>query len=178
MLFRIMLVAALLLAVAAAITIPVRLAAKTPIEPATLSRVTVGLLWLAGILSALMTLAIMAAAAWGMDTRLAWGLSVYPYLVPALSLPAFLLLRIASPLVLSRVLWFLTAACGVACYFGDRADRMASGVRLVSDPLENLGMFLNAFTILFVAISLLVQMAAVCRRREETQTKLVHPVSS
>ncbi len=82
---------------------------------------TVGLLWLAGILSGLMTLAIMAAAVWGMDTQLAWGLGIYPYLIPALSLPAFLLLRIASPLVLSRMLWFLTTACGIAWYFGDES---------------------------------------------------------
>ena len=66
-----------------------------------------------------------------------------------LSLPGFLLLRISPPRVLARVLWFLTAACGVAWYFGDRADRISSGLPLISDPLENLGMFLNAFTLLF-----------------------------
>jgi hypothetical protein len=39
-----------------------------------------------------------------MDSRVPWGLGVYMYLVPALSLPAFLLLGVSSLPTLSRVL--------------------------------------------------------------------------
>jgi xanthine/uracil permease len=77
----------LLITIAAVIGVPLRLAAKPPIKPQTLSRLTVLLLWSAGILSGLMTLIALAAAAWGMDTRVPWGLGLYMYLIPALSLP-------------------------------------------------------------------------------------------
>jgi len=170
-LFRYVLIAALLISLAAVIVIPLRLASKTRIGPEMLRRMTLGSLWIAGILSGLMSIVILAAAAWGMDTHIAWGLGIYPYLIPALSLPPFLLLLIATPQTLSRVLWFLTGACGIAWYFGDRADRIASGMALVSDPLRNLGTFLNVCTLLFVAISLLVQMAAIFRRREQYLVK-------
>lgn len=50
----------------------------------------------------------------------------------------------------------------------DYTDRIASGLPLISDPLENLGMFLNAFTLLFVATSMLVQLAAICWWRERS----------
>ena len=76
----------LLITIAAVIGVPLRLAAKPPIKPQTLSRLTVLLLWSAGILSGLMTLITLAAAAGGMDTRVPWGLGVYMYLIPALFL--------------------------------------------------------------------------------------------
>lgn len=173
MLFRVVLIAAYSLALLAGIALPLRLAAKSRIEPQMLSGIRVGLLWIAGMLSGLMAIFALAAAAWGMDTRLKWGLGVYPYLIPVLSLPGFLLLRISPPRVLARVLWFLTAACGVAWYFGDRADRISSGLPLISDPLENLGMFLNAFTLLFIAISLLVHMAAISWRRQKASDSVL-----
>lgn len=159
----------LVLALIAAIALPLHLAFSTSVTATTLLRIS--FLWIAGILSGLMTLAILAAAAWGMDTRIPYGLGVYPYLIPALSLPAFLLLRFASLPALSRTLWFLTAACAVAWYFGDRADRIASGMRPISNPTEIFGIFFNAFTILFLIISVLVQFADVCRRREQNLTK-------
>lgn len=171
MLFSLVLVAGVAIAAITLIVVPVRLASKSRVDPQRLSMTRVGLLWLAGIASGLMTLFILAAAAWGMDTRLPWGLGVYPYLIPALSLPAFLLLRITSPITLSRAFWLLTVLCGTAWYFGDRAERIASGLRQVTDPLENLGMFLNAFTILLVAISVLVQVAAICWRRERANIR-------
>ena len=109
----------------------------------------------------------LAAAAWGMNTRLPWGLGIYMYLTPALSVPAFLLLRFSSVRTLSLVLWFLTVASSFAFYFGDKADRMASGMRPISDPGERLGMFFNAFTLVLIAILVLVQLASVCTTREK-----------
>lgn len=124
------------------------------------------LLLIAGIFSAVMTLMILAAAAWGMDTGLPWGLGVYPYLIPALSLPAFFLLRISAK-ALSRAFWLLTIACAIAWYVGDRADRVAQGLHFLSGPREIVGMFFNAFTILFILISTLVQLAAICKKRQK-----------
>lgn len=168
MLSHFVLTAAVLVAIASLVAVPLWLASASRIDPRKVSAVRIGLLWLAGLLSGIMTLIIVAVAAWGMDTRLPWGLGVYPYLIPALSLPAFLVLKFASPVALSRVFWFLAAACGPAWYFGDRADRIASGFQQVSD----LGMFLNLFTFLLLAISVLVQMAAICWRREQAMYRL------
>ena len=168
---RFVIVAAFVMTAIAVITIPLRFAKGNPIAAQTLSRMAVFLLWIAGILSGLLTLAALAAAAWGMDTRLPWGLGVYMYLIPVLSLPAFLLLLFSSLRALSHVLWFLTVASAFAFYFGDRADRIASGMQPITDRMDSLGMFLNFFTILFVLISTLVQLAAVCKGREQRQTR-------
>jgi hypothetical protein len=162
--------AAFVITAIAVIAISLRLAKGNLIAAQTLSRTTIFLLWSAGILSGLLTLAALASAAWGMDTRLPWGLGVYMYLIPALSLPAFLLLIFSSLRALSRVLWFLTVASAFAFYFGDRAERIASGMQPIADRMDILGMFLNFFTILFVFISILVQLAAVCKLREQRQT--------
>ena len=88
----------------ALIGLPLRLIARPQLNPRTLVRIAVSLLWAAGILSGWTTLLALAAGAWGMDTRVPWGLGVYMYLVPALSLPAFLLLGVSSLPTLSRVL--------------------------------------------------------------------------
>ena len=138
----------LLITIVAVIGVPLRLAANPPIKPQTLSGLTILLLWSAGILSALMALIALAAAAWGMNTRLPWGLGVYMYLIPVLSLPSFLVLRFSNPTTLSRVLWFLTVACAFAWYFGDQAERTFSGLRPLSGSRDILGTFFNAFTII------------------------------
>jgi hypothetical protein len=115
-----------------------------------------------------MTLMILAAAAWGMDTRPPWGLGIYMYLIPALSLPVFLLLKL-SVRALSRVLWLLTVINALAWFFGDRADRIASGLKPLSDPREITGIFLNTFTLLFLIVAVLVQLAELCRRKGQTE---------
>ena len=81
-------VVGLVVAIVALIAVPsmVRFGASIPSQTLAVIRAT--LLWIAGVFSGLMTLMILAAA-WGMDTRLPWGLGIYMYLIPALSLPAF-----------------------------------------------------------------------------------------
>ena len=111
-----------------------------------------------------MTLLTLAAVAWGMDTRTPWGLGVYMYLIPALSLPAFFLLRF-SVRSLSRALWFLTVSNALAWFLGDRAGRIASGMKPLSAPIEIIGIVPNEFTILYLVISVLVQLAELCRRK-------------
>jgi hypothetical protein len=130
-----------------------------------LSLISLFFLVVAGVLSGLLSLVCLAAAAFGMNTRLPWGLGIYMYLMPALSVPAFLVLRFSSVRTLSLVLWFLTVASSFAFYFGDQADRVASGLRPISDPKERLGMFFNAFTLVLIAISVLVQLASICKSR-------------
>jgi hypothetical protein len=115
---------AIVVAVIAFVWIPLRLAAKTPVPTGQLAGIKTGLLSVAGVLSAFTALMAAAAAAWGMDTRLPWGLGIYMYLIPVLSLPAFLLLFV-SVRSLSRFLWMLTILNPPASYFGDRADRIA-----------------------------------------------------
>jgi hypothetical protein len=90
------------------------------------------------------------------------------YLIPALSLPAFLLLKF-SVRALSRALWLLTVINAIAWFFGDRADRITAGMRPLSDPIEMAGMFLNAFTLLYLTISVLVQLAELCRRKANAE---------
>jgi hypothetical protein len=160
-------IGALVITIISLIAVPLRLASNKPVAPQTRSGIANALLLVAGILSGLMTLMILAAAAWGMDTRPPWGLGVYMYLIPALSLPAFLLLRFSSVRTLSRVFWLLTLACAIAWHFGDRSDRIASGMQPVSDPMEIMGTYFNTFTILYVMISILLQVAAVCRRKQD-----------
>ncbi len=110
----------------------------------------------------------MAGAAWGMDTRLAWGLGIYLYLIPALSLPLFLLLFFFSVRTFSRAFWLIPLICPFAWYFGDRAYRVDSGWKPISDPVQIFGMFFNAFTILLIAIAIIIQLAAMCEHRAST----------
>ena len=161
-------VVSLVVALIAVVAIPLMLRSGASISSQTFAVISGSLLWIAGIISGLMMLMILAAAAWGMDTRPPWGLGVYMYLIPALSLPAFLLLKF-SVRALSRVLWLLTVINAPAWFFGDRADRIASGLKPLSDPREITGMFLNAFTILYVIISVLVQLAEFCGRKGRTE---------
>jgi hypothetical protein len=166
MLFSFLLLAGLIITVTSVCAVPFLL--RAPISPQTLAIAKGVLLWIAGVLSGLMMLISMAAAAWGMNTRLPWGIGVFMYLLPALSLPAFLLLKFSVRL-LSRGLWALTLINSFVWLFGDRADRIASGIKLLSDPLQIAGMFLNAFTLLYLIISVLVQIAALCEHKRESR---------
>jgi hypothetical protein len=166
MLFSFLLLAGLIIAVTSVSAVPFLLGA--PISPQTIAIAKGVLLWIAGVLSGLMMLISMGAAAWGMNTRLPWRIGVFMYLLPALSLPAFLLLRFSVRL-LSRGLWALTLLNSFVWLFGDRADRIASGIKLLSDPLQIAGMFLNAFTLLYLIISVLVQIAALCEHKRESR---------
>lgn len=169
MLFSFLMVAGLVLTIISVIAVPLLLRSRAPNSLQTIAATKVVLLWIAGILSGLMMLISLAAAAWGMDTRLPWGLGVYMYLVPALSLPAFLLLRF-SVHTLSRTLWLLAVINGPAWFFGDRADRIASGLKPLSGPREISGTFLNAFTLLYLIICVLVQLAALCSRNSRSES--------
>ena len=135
-----------------------------------------GLLIFASVISSVMTLIVLAAAAWGMDTSLPWGLGIYPYLIPALSLPAFFLLRI-SVSALSRTYWALSIANGFAWYFGDQIDRSVHGLKPNPDPdwWHIPGVFFNFFTILLVLISVLIQLAAFCKVKEKRLTESAPP---
>jgi hypothetical protein len=168
MLFSFLLLVGLIVAIIAAIAVPLFLRPGVSISSHTLFRVRAALLWFAGILSGLMMLISLAAAAWGMNTRLPWGLGVYMYLIPALSLPAFLLLKFPGR-TLSPALWLLTVLNAPVWFFGDRADRLASGLKPLSGPSEITGMFLNAFTLLYIIISVLVQLAELCGRKSQTE---------
>lgn len=84
MLARFIFWAAIAGVVIAVLAVPLRLAANRPSTTQTMSGMSNGLLIFAGVLSAFMTLIILAAAAWGMDTSVPWGLGIYPYLIPAL----------------------------------------------------------------------------------------------
>lgn len=136
-----------------------------PVLPAAkLSAMKIGLLWIAGIVSACTALISVLAAAWGMDLRLPWGLGIYPYLIPVLSLFAFLLLLFASVRFLSAVLWLLVAANGFSWFYSDRVTRIASGWQPTTG-WEAVGMFFNAFTIVMFLVAIMVQSAAVCESR-------------
>jgi hypothetical protein len=168
---RFLLWPASIVAVLAGVFLPLRLAAGPPIRPSVLQATRTMLLWMAGLLSGLMTLIILAAAAWGMDPRLPWGLGIYPYLLPALSLPLFLLLLVCHVQVLANAFWLLTAIFPFAWYFGDRVERIATHLQPLTDPLEIFGSFLNVFTLLLIAISILVQLAAVCDLKAKRDPK-------
>jgi hypothetical protein len=163
-------IVAAVVALISAIGVRLWLASKAPIAMNALSSSRKILLWIAGVFGAFTALIALAAAAWGMDTRLPWGLGLYMYLIPIMTLPAFLLL-LFSVRALSRVLWILATLCPFAWYFGDRADRIASGLRPLSAPSEILGMFINAFTILLVMIALIVQAANLYKRKEQRQSE-------
>lgn len=169
MLFSFLMVAGVVVTIIAVIAVPFLLRSRASNSSKTLAGTRAVLLWIAGVLSGLMMLTSFAAAAWGMDTRLPWGLGVYMYLIPALSLPAFLLVKF-SVRTLSRTLWFLSFINGPAWFFGDRADRIASGLKPLSGPLEITGMFLNGFTLFYVIISVLVQLAALCSRNSRAES--------
>ena len=166
MLFSFLLLAGLIITVTSVSAVPFLL--RAPISPETLAIAKGVLLWIAGVLSGFMMLISMAAAAWGMNTRLPWGIGVFMYLLPALSLPVFLFLKFSVRL-LSRGLWALTLLNSFVWLFGDRADRIASGIKLLFDPLQIAGMFLNAFTLLYLIISVLVQIAALCQHKRESR---------
>jgi hypothetical protein len=104
MITRVVMWSSLLITAVALIGLPLRLITSPQLNSRALTSIAVSLLWVAGILSCWTTLLALAAGAWGMDSRVPWGLGVYMYLVPALSLPAFLLLRVSSLPTLSRVL--------------------------------------------------------------------------
>jgi len=164
-------------AVAAIILIPWSLRTNSSIVLDRLALIGSLLVSFAAILSGFLALLSLVAAAWGMNTRLPWGLGIYIYLMPALSLPAFLLLLFSTVQWLSRVLWLLTVASSLAFYFGDKADRIASGLRPISDPQQLVGMFLNAFTLLLFAIAVIVQSGSICmtRHRRMLDAGLLRP---
>ena len=124
------------------------------------------LLILAAVCSGCLSLVCLAAAAWGMNPSLPWGLGILMYLIPALGFPSFAILKFSSVRVLSCVLWFMTLASSVAFYFGAQAERLASGLRPITVATERIGMFANAFTIVLIGIAVLVQVASVCASRE------------
>ncbi len=157
----------LIAAALAAITIPLSLRYGSPAMLKNLSLVKTGLLVLASVCSGLLSLISLAAAAWGMNTSLPWGLGIFMYLIPALGFPAFVILKFGSVRLLSRVLWLMTLASSLAFYFGDQADRLASGLRPITNPTERIGMFTNAFTIVLVGIAVLVQAASICASKEK-----------
>lgn len=169
MLFSFLMVAGLAVTIVSVIAVPLLLRSGSSNSWRSLAAYRAVLLWIAGILSGFMMLISFAAAAWGMDTRLPWGLGVYSYLIPALSLPAFLLLRF-SVLTFSRALWLLATVNGPAWFFGDRADRIASGFKPLTESREILGMFFNAFTLLYLIIAVLVQLAALCSRKSRSES--------
>ena len=168
MLFSFLIIVGVIVTAIAAIAIPLLLRSGASISLQTLAVIRTALLWMGGVLSGLMMSMSFAAAAWGMDTRLPWGLGVYMYMIPALSLPAFLLLKLSSR-ALSRALWLLTFINAPAWFFGDRADRIASGLKPLSDPREITGMLLNSFTLLYLIISVLVQLSELCGRKGQTK---------
>lgn len=141
-----------------------RLFLRPALSAEMLSAMKKGLLWVAGVFSACTALFSMLGALWGLDTRLPWGLGIYPFLIPILSVFAFLLLLFTSVKMLSIVLWLLTAANGLAWSLADRATRIASGWQ-PNKGWEAVGMFCNAFTIVMFLAAVMVQSAAVCESR-------------
>ena len=123
------------------------------------------LLSVAASSAVLLSVVALAAAAWGMNAQLPWGLGYWMYLTPVLSLPAFILLRFGTPRLLARALWLLTLASSVAFYFGDQAERSASGLPQAG-VTQRLGAAANAFTLVCFGIALLAQMASVCATKE------------
>lgn len=168
-LFSFLTAVGLVVTIVAVIGVPLLLRSGASNSLKTIAATKAVLLWIAGVLSGLMMLISFAAAAWGMNSRLPWGLGVYMYLIPALSLPAFLLLSF-SVHALSRTLWLLAVISGPAFFFGDRADRIASGLKPLSSPGEITGMFLNGFTLLYLIVAVLVQLAALCSRNSRAES--------
>ena len=94
------------------------------------------------------------------------------YFAPMLSLPALSLLAFGKLRLLARVLWLLTLASSFTFYFGDQAERLASGLRPINDTSERVGMFANAFTLVLLGIAVLVQMASACASKEATSIQV------
>jgi hypothetical protein len=151
--------------------VPLGLRFGSPILLRNVRLVRICLLATAGAFSGLLLLICLAAAAWGMNTHLPWGLGVLMYLIPALSLPTFVILKLGSVRLLSFVLWLLATTSSFAFYFGDRADRLASGLRPITDLQERIGMFFNAFTLMLLGIAVLVQVASVCASWEKRMVR-------
>jgi Na+-transporting methylmalonyl-CoA/oxaloacetate decarboxylase gamma subunit len=107
-----------------------------------------------------------------MDTTLPWGFGIYECVIPALSLPAFLILLVFRVRILSRVFWILTAFNSIAWCLGDWAATIAVG-RAYKFDIENVGMVLNLFSLLYIVISAIVQFAAHC----EDKRLVEHPVT-
>jgi hypothetical protein len=130
----------LMAAALAVIAVPLGLKFGSPAMLKNLSLVRTGLLVVAAVCSGLLSLICLAAAAFGMNTSLPWGLGILMYLIPGLGFPAFVILKFGSVRVLSYVLWLMTLASSLAFYFGDQADRLASGLRPITNPTERIGM--------------------------------------
>ena len=128
------------------------------------------LLSIAAAFACLLSLVVLAAAAWGMNTSLQWGLGYWMYLTPVASLPAFLLLKLGTTRLLSRVLWLLTLVSSIAFYFGDQADRAASGLPQAG-TMQRLGTAANGLTLVLLGIAGLVQMASACATKESELTQ-------
>lgn len=90
-----------------------------------------------------------------------WGGNIFPFLAPALVLPAFLLLLLGSTRILAGIMWLLTAASPVDWYLSLRME----AVRPVTST-DAAGALFNFFTLLMICISLLVQVAAFGERSE------------
>lgn len=165
MLWRIVLWLALPCCLIALISIPVWLRSNTQIEQSKLAGTKLALLWIGGILFGFVSLVGLAAAAWGMDTQLPWGVGVYPYLLLVLGLPAFSLLFFARTRILSLVLWVITITFPFAWYWSERAERTSKGWAPNSDPRELLGTFLNAFTLVMIPAAIFVHLAASCEKK-------------
>jgi hypothetical protein len=165
-----LLIAVFIISALALLIVPMGLRFGNPILVKNISSVRMLLLVAGSAFSGFLLLICLAAAAWGMNTSLPWGLGVLMYLIPALSLPAFLTLKFGSVRLLSLILWLLTIASSFAFYFGDKADRFASGLPPITDSKEKIGMFLNAFTLLLLGIAALVQVASMCASWEKRTT--------
>jgi hypothetical protein len=167
-----LLIGVFIISAMALLTVPVGLKLGNPILLTNVRLVRTLLLIAASVFSGFLSLMCLAAAAWGMNTRLPWGLGVLMYLIPALSLPAFLVLKFGSVRLLSVVLWVLTVASSLAFYFGDRTDRATTGLRSITDSKEQVGMFLNAFTLFLLGIAVIVQVASTCASWEKRMTEI------
>jgi non-ribosomal peptide synthetase component F len=166
--------AAYALVIAALLFVPVMLASKRRIEAITFKKIAGFLLMGAGIIGALNALIAVAAASWGMDTRLPYGSGALVYLLPVLGLPAFVLLTFASAQVLAWAQWSLAIGSALSFPLNDYFERAASGVPPRTSAEDIFGMLLNGFTLILIAVAVLVQLAAFCQRREKAQpTKTV-----
>ena len=128
------------------------------------------LLSIAAAVACWLSLVALATAAWGMNTSLPWGLGYFMYLTPVLSMPAFLLLKFGTVRLLSRVFWLLTVTSSFAFYFGDQADRLASGLHQAG-TMERLGTAANGLTLGLLSIAVLVQTASACATKEVALTR-------
>jgi len=122
----------------------------------TLKRMRLTLLILAGVGGGYVSLAASGAALWS-------GV-VFPFLAPALVLPAFLLLLLGSTRILAGIMWLLTAVSPIDWYLSLRME--AAHPVSSADALSAL---FNFFTLLVICISMLVQIAALSERKEFSQ---------